>query len=67
MNIGGYISAFLSDLGYTAEEVYQIFAVLVTSGVTACYVDTHDKIPDSFLPLRCADIEYTGMLARPVP
>jgi citrate synthase len=67
MNIKGYMSAFLSDLGYTSEEVYRIFAVLVTSGVTACYVDTRDKIPDTFLPLRCADIEYSGTLARPVP
>ncbi len=67
MNIGGYISAFLSDLGYTAEEVYRIFAILVCSGVTACYVDTRDKTPDSFLPLHCTDIEYTGKLARPVP
>jgi hypothetical protein len=67
MNINGYMSAFLSDLGYTADEVYRIFAVLVTSGVTACYADTRDKAPDTFLPLRCADIEYTGTLARPVP
>jgi citrate synthase len=66
MNIGGYVSAFLSDLGYTDEEAYRILAVLVTSGVTACYADTRDKAPDSFLPLRCADIEYTGQLARPV-
>ena len=67
MNINGYMSAFLSDLGYTDEEVYRIFAVLVTSGVTACYVDTRDKAPDAFLPLRCADIEYAGKTARPVP
>jgi citrate synthase len=67
MNINGYMSAFLSDLGYTSEEVYRIFAVLVTSGVTACYVDARDKAADTFLPLRCADIEYTGTLARPVP
>jgi citrate synthase len=63
----GYMSAFLSDLGYTAEEVYRIFAILVASGVTACYVDTCNKTPDTFLPLRCSDIEYTGKLARPVP
>jgi citrate synthase len=67
MNINGYMSAFLSDLGYSAEEVYRIFAVLVTSGVTACYADTRDKAPDAFLPLRCADIEYIGKPARPVP
>lgn len=67
MNINGYVSAFLSDHGYIAEDIYRIYAMVVNSGVTACYVDTRDRAPDSFLPLRCADIEYTGMLARPVP
>jgi citrate synthase len=67
MNINGYASAFLSDMGYTEQEIYRIFAVVVNSGVTACYVDTREKAPDSFLPLRCADIEYSGTLARPVP
>ncbi len=67
MNINGYGSAFLSDMGYTAEEIYRIFAIVVTSGVTACYVDTRDKAPDAFLPLRCTDVEYTGKSARPVP
>ncbi len=67
MNINGYVSAFLSDLGYAEEEIYRIFAVVVNSGVTACYVDTRNKTPDSFLPLRCADIEYAGVAARPVP
>lgn len=67
MNINGYMSAFLSDQGYTDEETYRILSVWVASGVTACYVDTRDKAPDAFLPLRCADIEYTGKLARPVP
>jgi hypothetical protein len=67
MNINGYASAFLSDLGYTDEEIYRISAVVVNSGVTACYVDTRDKAADAFLPLRCADIEYAGKIARPVP
>jgi hypothetical protein len=67
MNINGYSSALLSDLGFTDEEVYRIATVLVNSGVTACYADTRDKAPDAFLPLRCADIEYIGRLARPVP
>ncbi|MFZ2162570.1 MAG: hypothetical protein WAW02_10165 [Sideroxyarcus sp.] len=67
MNINGYVSAFLSDLGYTEEEIYRIFAVVVNSGVTACYADTRDKAADSFLSLRCADIDYTGTQVRPVP
>lgn len=67
MNINGYVSAFLSDFGYSNEEIYRIFAMVVNSGVTACYVDTREKTADAFLPLRCADIEYTGTPARAVP
>lgn len=67
MNINGYMSAFLSDQGYSPTEVYRIFSFLVTSGVTACFVDTADKAPGTFLPLRCEDIEYTGTPYRSVP
>ncbi len=67
MNINGYASAFLSDRGHTAGEVNRICAVVVSSGVTACYIDTRDRPPEAFLPLRCDDIEYTGKPARAVP
>ena len=67
MNINGYVSAFLSDQGFTAEEVYRMNATLVASGVTACYVDTREKVPNSFLPLRCDDIVYEGKSVRVVP
>ena len=67
MNINGYVSGFLSDQGITPEESYRIFSSLVASGVTACYVDTRDKIPNSFLPLRCDDIVYEGKSVRAVP
>lgn len=67
MNINGYISGFLSDQGFTPEEIYRIFAVVVASGVTACYVDTMDKPAENFLPLRCDDIQYQGVLERNVP
>ncbi len=67
MNINGYMSAFLSDQGFTPEEVYQMFAVMVASGVTACYLDTYRRPPDTFLPLRCDDIDYQGPAPRSVP
>lgn len=67
MNINGYMSAFLSDQGFTAQEVYQMFSMLVASGVTACYLDTYHQPPNSFLPLRCDDIDYQGIAARSVP
>ncbi|MFT6387682.1 MAG: citrate synthase [Cellvibrionaceae bacterium] len=64
MNINGYISAFLSDQGFTSQEVYQIFSTLVMSGVTACHLEQNNKEPDFFLPLRCNDINYTGHSQR---
>jgi citrate synthase len=67
MNINGYISAFLSDQKFTPQEVYQICAVLVTSGVTACYVDTFERPAETFLPLRCDDMDYQGPPPRLVP
>lgn len=67
MNINGYVSAFLSDQGFTAQEIYQMFSLLVMSGVTACYLDTLHRSPGSFLPQRCSDIDYQGKLPRPVP
>lgn len=67
MNINGYVCAFLSDYGFTAQEMYQMFAAMVASGVTACYIDTYNRPPDTFLPLRCDDVDYHGTAQRPVP
>lgn len=66
MNIGGYTSAFLSDQGFSGEEIYQIKAMVVASGVTACFIDAASKPSDSFLPLRCDDIEYSGHVPRKI-
>lgn len=67
INVNGYMSAFLSDEGFTSDEVYRVFSVLVASGVTACYVDTKNKPAETFLPLRCDDIDYQGQAPREVP
>jgi len=67
MNINGYMSAFLSDQGFSAQEVYRMFSMLVASGVTACYLDTYRQPAGSFLPLRCEDISYQGPAQRAVP
>jgi hypothetical protein len=67
MNINGYMSAFLSDQGFSAQEVYRMFSMLVASGVTACYLDTYRQPAGSFLPLRCEDISYQGPARRAVP
>jgi len=67
MNINGYMSAFISDHGFTPQEAYQMFSMLVASGVTACYLDTLQQPPAEFLPLRCDDIDYQGTAPRAVP
>lgn len=67
MNVNGYVSAVLSDFGFSGQEIYQLFSTLVASGVTACYLDTYNRPPDTFLPLRCEDIDYQGPALRAVP
>lgn len=67
MNINGYVSAVLSDRGFSPDEAYQIFATVVASGVTACYLDTFHRPSDEFLPLRCDDIDYQGKSERSLP
>ncbi len=67
MNINGYVSAVLSDHGFSPEEAYNIFTMLVASGVTACYLDAYHRPSEEFLPLRCEDIDYQGKDYRSVP
>ncbi len=67
MNINGYVSAFMSDQGISAIDTYRLFAVVVASGVAACYVDNADSKQAMFSPLRVTDIDYEGKLARSIP
>lgn len=67
MNINGFVSAVMSDLGFTPEEGYRIFAMVVMSGVTACHKEAERREALTFLPLHCADIDYQGKPPRPLP
>lgn len=67
MNMTGYVAAFLADQGFSPEEAVRICSVLVSSGITACYVDTLERPAGSFLPQRCDDMDYQGKPSRPVP
>jgi len=67
MNSGGYTCAFFADQGISAEEVYQIKSIAASSGIMACYIDSKNQPPDTFLPLRCDDILYNGPAPRELP
>jgi citrate synthase len=60
MNSGGYASALLADQGISSDEAYHIKSLVVANGVMACAIEYEKKGPNSFLPLHCSDIEYTG-------
>ena len=64
MNINGYVAAFMADQGFSAEEVYRLYAMVVSSGVNACYGDMRDRPAEVFLPLRCDDIDFQGKAYR---
>ena len=67
MSIAIYFLAFLCDQNFSLQEIYRILSIMVASGVTACYTEALENPPESFLPLRCDDIEYKGPEKRPVP
>lgn len=67
MNAMGYVSAFLCDQGFFAEEQYRLMSTMVHSGVLACYAETADRPTETFFPLQCDDIRYCGPPPRDVP
>ncbi len=66
MNIAGYRSAFLSDQGFSPIEIYRMIAACIYSGVLACYTEAADQPAESFLPMRCDDIDYQGRPPRSI-
>ncbi len=67
MNLAAYMFSFLLDQKLTANEIYRFCSLLVNGGMHACYSEAADRPPESFLPLRCDDIEYCGKPEREVP
>lgn len=67
INLNGYVNAFLSDQGYTVEEIYRIFVTVACAGILACHAEAADNPPGTFFPLRCEDIDYQGVSPRSVP
>jgi len=67
MNLATFIVAFLRDQQWNRKQICRVTWGLVTAGVAACYSEAYDKPAETFLPLRCDDIEYRGVTFRPVP
>lgn len=67
LNFAGYVVAFLSDQHFSETEIERIFGLWVQGGLYACYSETADQAGNGFLPLRCDDIIYNGIVERIVP
>jgi citrate synthase len=67
MNLATFIVAFLRDQQWSLEQIRQLTSIIVTAGVAACYSEAYDKPAETFLPLRCEDIDYRGIGPRSVP
>ena len=67
MNLAGYMMSFMLDQEYSQTEIYRLVSLCVNGGIHACYAEAADSAPESFLPLRCDDIEYSGHSERSLP
>jgi hypothetical protein len=64
INAGGYMAAFLLDQDFTPAQIYAFFSVAVQAGAIACYLDAMERPAESFLPMRCEDVDYQGAPPR---
>ncbi|MFP5505594.1 MAG: hypothetical protein ACLGH6_05305 [Gammaproteobacteria bacterium] len=60
MNLAGYITAFLADQGYRAEEIHALYSICVEGGLLACYREAATAPADTFMPMRVDDVRYAG-------
>lgn len=67
MNLLTFTVAFLRDQQWELEHIRQIASLIVTAGVAACYSEAYEKPAETFLSLRCEDIDYRGAGPRKVP
>jgi hypothetical protein len=67
LNSGGYRAAFLSDQGFSVQEIYRVLSIYMNAGITACYAEAADRPGECFFPIRCDDIDYQGNPPRDLP
>jgi len=66
INAGGFMAAFLLDQDFTLAQIYEFFSIAVQAGALACYIEAMDRPAESFLPMRCDDVEYLGPPPRSI-
>lgn len=64
---GGDRGAFLSDRGFSPEEIRRMLSIYMNAGITACYAEAEGRPAESFFPLRCSDVDYRGPSPRSLP
>lgn len=67
LNYGGVVSAFGADLGMTPNEFYLFMFPSFLAGMPPCYMEASNTPPGGTLPLKCSDINYTGVQPRSWP
>jgi citrate synthase len=66
INAGGFMAAFLLDQAFTSAQIYAFFSIAVQAGAIACYIEAMDRPAESFLPMRCDDVDYQGAPPRSI-
>ena len=66
INAGGFMAAFLLDQDFTPAQIYAFFSIAVQAGAIACYIEAMDRPAESFLPMRCDDVDYQGAPPRSI-
>lgn len=60
LNAAGLYAALVADMGFSTREFHLFMVPVFLAGMPPCYIDTADRCPESFFPLKCEQIVYTG-------
>ncbi|GAB3015511.1 citrate synthase family protein [Bowmanella dokdonensis] len=60
MNIIAIYAGLAADLGFDARQFGLYCTLLFSAGMLPCYLDTLQRPPGTFLPVRCEEIDYQG-------
>ncbi len=66
LNCGGFVSAVLSDLGFSPRQINVLALMHFLPSILAAICEGYDKPPAEFLPQACEDVQYEGPVYRPL-
>ena len=65
MNYAALVAALGADLGFSQREFQLFMFPVFLAGMQPCVIEANERAEGTLFPMRCADVLYEGVPARP--